>query len=149
MKDLKEIRAEIRKLVTDTVENGVIGHVEFFTRQVMMKYSSIEGDDADFYLICAREIVVREVKNAIGKFDKPEDDTPLMDGFENLHTAYPVHRGKEHLLVPVQLLTDAELEERAEQYEAAAAGYLKHADDIRRYIKTRRDQPSGPWHARA
>ena len=143
MQDIKEIRSEIRKVVTDTIEAGAIGNVQFFTARVMAQHDSIEGDDADFYLICAREVVVSEVKKAVGKYDSKDTETPLMAGCEYLRTAYPVHRGGEHLLVPVHLCTDEELQERADEYYRAAKGYIKHGDEIVGYIQQRRDQAQG------
>lgn len=142
MLDLKEIKAEIRKVVTDTVEAGAIGHVQFFTAQIMSSHDRIEGDDADFYLICAREVVKSEVKRAIGRYETPETDAPLMEGFEHLRTAYPVHRDGDHLLVPVHLCTDDELEARALEFLTAAKGYQKHAKEIRAYILARHEKKS-------
>jgi len=143
MKDLREIKAEIRKIVNDTIEAGAIGNVQLFTAKVMAAHDGIDGEDADFYLICAQEVVVSEVKKAIGKYDAPDAETPLMAGFEHLRTAYPVHRGGDHLLVPVSLCTDEELEERAAEFDKAAKGYIKHAQEIRGYIQQRQDQAAG------
>ena len=137
MKDLAQIRADIRKLVTDTVESGAIGHVQFFTAQVMADNPDIEGDDADFYIVCAQETVRGLVKSAVGKYDNPNEETPLMEGFEHLRKAYPVHRGGDHLLVPVYLCSDDELEARAQEFELAAKGYIKHSKEIRAYVLSR------------
>jgi len=143
MKDLSQIRADIRKIVTDTVESGAIGHVQFFTAKVMADNPEIEGDDADFYIVCAQETVERMVKSAVGKYDSAEEETPLMEGFEHLRKAYPVHRGGDHLLVPVHLCSDEELEARAKEFEVAAKGYVKHALELRSYVLTRQDEQSG------
>jgi hypothetical protein len=120
MKDIREIKSEIRKIVNDTIEAGAIGNVQLFTAKVMAAHDGIEGEDADFYLICAREVVVSEVKKAIGKYDAPDAETPLMAGFEHLRTAYPVHRGGDHLLVPVHLCTDGRDSDRRQPCGSSA-----------------------------
>lgn len=140
MENIKQIKAEIRKMVQDTVDSGTIGHVQFFTAKIMADRADIQGQDADFYTICARETIVGMVKSAVAKYEKPEAETPILDGFEHLRTAYPVHRGNDHLLVPVHLCTDEELEARASEYEAAANGMRNHAKEIRAYIQERKDQ---------
>lgn len=140
MEDIKRIKAEIRKMVQDTVDSGAIGHVQFFTAKIMSDRADIQGQDADFYTICARETIVGMVKSAVAKYEKPEAETPILDGFDHLRTAYPVHRGGDHLLVPVHLCSDEELEARASEYEAAAKGMRKHAKEIRAYIQERRDR---------
>ena len=143
MQDIKQIKAEIRKMVQDTVESGAIGHVQFFTAKIMSQRDNIQGEDADFYTICARETIVGMVKSAVQKYAEPTSDTPILDGFENLRTAYPVHREGDHLLVPVQLCTDEELEARAMEFEVAAKGMRKHAKELRAYIRERQDRKSG------
>lgn len=143
MQDIKQIKAEIRKMVQDTVESGAIGHVQFFTAKIMSERDNITGEDADFYTICARETIVGMVKSAVNKYAEPTSETPILEGFEHLRTAYPVHRGGDHLLVPVNLCTDEELEARAVEFDAAAKGLRKHAKEIRAYIRERKNRASG------
>lgn len=143
MQDIKQIKAEIRKMVQDTVESGAIGHVQFFTAKIMAERPDIQGEDADFYTICARETIVGMVKRAVDKYAEPTAETPILDGFEHLRTAYPVHRGGDHLLVPVNLCTDEELEARAIEFEKAAKGMMKHAKELRAYVQERRDRQDG------
>ena len=143
MKDIKQIKADIRKLVQDTVESGAIGHVDFFTARVISDHAEIEGADADFYIICARETINGMVKAAVNKYDTPEADTPLMEGFEQLKTAYPIHRNGDHLLVPIQFCTDEELESRADEFGKQAKGLRKHAKEIRAYILQRKENGNG------
>lgn len=140
MKDIKQIKDDIRKMVQDTVESGAVGHVQFFTIQAMTNFGKIEGDGADIYTVCARETVVGIVKSVVKKYETHQSDAPTLKGFEHLRTAYPVHREGEHLLVPVHLCTDEELEERAAEFIKAAKGLRKHAKEIRDYIMSRKIQ---------
>ena len=143
MKDIKQITADIRKMVQDTVESGAVGHVQFFTIQAMSDFGDIEGEGADLYTVCARETVVGIVKSVVKKYETHQSDAPTLKGFEHLRTAYPVHRGGEHLLVPVHLCTDDELEERAAEFITAAKGLRKHAKEIKDYIAARSTSNAG------
>jgi hypothetical protein len=56
-----------------------------------------------------------------------------MEGFKHLRIAYPVHRSGEHLLVPIDLMTDEEIDARCKQYQDAADGYLKHIAEFQAF----------------
>jgi hypothetical protein len=137
MKDIKQITDEIRKMVQDTVEAGAVGNVQFFAIQALNSFGQIEGEGADLYTVCARETVVGIVKGVVKKYERQDSDAPTLDGFKHMRTAYPVHRGGDHLLVPVHLCTDQELEARADEFARAANGLRKHAKEIREYIAAR------------
>jgi hypothetical protein len=137
MEDMKQVRAMVRKLVKDTADSGAIGHVTFFTAQALSSFGEIEGEGADFYTICAQITVTQIVKDAVGKYDKPESDTPILAGFTHLRIAYPVHRNGEHLLVPVDKLTDQEIDLRCSQYQEAADGYIAHIEEFQTFKRAR------------
>ena len=143
MKDIKQIKADIAKMVQDTVESGAVGSVQFFTIQAMNDFGEIEGEGADVYTVCARETVVDLVKRVVKKYETQASDAPTLKGFEHLRTAYPVHRGGDHLLVPIHLMTDDELEERAEEFIKNAKSLRKHAKEIRDYIASRSTSNAG------
>lgn len=134
------VQSEIRKLVTDCVERGEVNSVNYYVDIVMADHPSIEGDDADFYLICARARVKEIVSATIGKF-KPKKDASdrqlVLDGFEHLQVAYTFERRGQTLLVPLDQCSDIELEARAREYEEMASGCRAHAREIREYISAR------------
>lgn len=137
MQDMKQIRAMVRKMVNDTAESGAIGHVSFFTAQAINQFGEIEGEGADFYTICTMETLTKIVKDAVGKYDKPDADTPTLEGFEYLKIAYPVHRGGDHVLVPIEQMTDDEIDARCAQFQDAADGYLKHVAEFQTFKRDR------------
>ncbi len=137
MKDIKQIKDDIRKMVQDTVESGAIGNVQFFTIRAMQDFGDIQGDGADLYTICARETVTGIVKQAVNRYSTIESEAPLLDGFECLRTAYPVHREGDHLLMPVHLCTDEELQARAADFIKQSKTLRKHAKEIMAYIAAR------------
>lgn len=134
------IQSEVRKLVADCVERGEVHPVNYYVDIVMANHPAIEGDDADFYLICARHRVKEIVSVTIGKF-KPRKDASnrqlVLDGFEHLQIAYTFVRRGQTFLVPLDQCTDLELEMRAREYEEMAAGCRSHARELREYISAR------------
>jgi hypothetical protein len=86
MQDMKQVKDLVRKMVNDTAESGAIGSVRFFVHRAMQSFGEIEGEGSDFYTACAFDTLTREVKHAVNKYDKPESDTPLMEGFKHLRS---------------------------------------------------------------
>lgn len=137
--DQKTLAAEIRKFVQDRLDAGIILHAEWVTLAVIEAREAPTGDDADFFLLCAREHIYEIVKKVIGKYTpKPQlDKTDPLPGFEHLQRGYPVVRDGVKMLVPTDLCTEDELLARADEYDAMAAGCIAHAQEIRSYIKGR------------
>lgn len=129
------VYAEVRKFIADKIDNGELVVVEWLTHEIIGRKSGIDGPDTEFYRVCAFTHVKDVVKRCVGKYDaKPETDRQLvLTGFEHLQVAYSVVRGDQIVLVPVNLLSDAEIEERAAEYEAMAAGCRAHARELRSY----------------
>ena len=133
------ITAHIRKFIADKVANNEVVVVDWLTHEIIGSKSLIEGDDIEFYRVCAYAHVREIVKRCVGKYDaKPASDRQLvLDGFEHLQVAYTVPRNGRIELVPVNLLTSEEIEARALEYEAMAGGCLAHAKELRGYDMAR------------
>lgn len=140
MQSEQSVRQEIRSLVQEKLDAGVCVRAEWFTAEILTAKNRIEGEDADFYVSCAAQILPQIVKRVIGQYDpKPVTDRQLLlPGFEHLQKAYTVQRGGEVVLVPVDQLTDDEIEARALEYEAMAMGCRAHAKELRVYRRTRK-----------
>lgn len=130
---------EIRKYITDKVNSGAIVRVDWLTAEIIAAKDRFDGEDSNFYLICAHKHVAEVVKDCIGDYrPKPTVDAQLvLDGFDHLQKAYPVEREGIRVLVPIHLLSDAELEARAVEYVEMARGCIAHAKEIRAFIKAR------------
>jgi len=139
MKSVTEVTREIRRIVTDKVDAGATIRVEWLTTEIIAQKDAIEGDDVDFYLACGVDFVKRVVKKVIGEYDPQvaTNEQLVMDGFTQLQKAYTVRRNDEIMLVPIHDVTDAELELRAQEYDAMAKGCIKHAQEIRVYARSR------------
>lgn len=139
-KDIKDIQSLIARLVADKIDAGHVVNMQWATKEILDTYCDIEGRDVDFYLITAKFYIADLVKRCIKKYETPGQTASgqiVMDGFEHLQKAYPVDRGEGREIVPVSQLSDAELEDRAADYEKMAAGCKKHALEIRQYINSR------------
>ena len=137
---MESIHTEVRKFVQDRIDSGSIIRTEWLTAEYLGSKSKVEGDDVGFYRTCALAHVSEVIKQVIGKFNPKRtktDEQLLFPGFEHMQKAYPVKRDGIHLIVPVELLTDEELEERAAEYDRMAQGCRDHARELREYRLTR------------
>lgn len=66
-----------------------------------------------------------------------------LPGFEHMQRGYQVERNGIRLLVPTDLLTDEEIEARAAEYDAMAAGCRAHARELRDFLERRRAPTAG------
>lgn len=136
------IHGEIRKLIADCVQAGEVRTVSSYVDIIMADHSAIEGEDADFYLICTRARIKDIVSATIGKFapkSQPSSEQLTLDGFEHLQIAYTFDRKGQTVLVPVDQCSDIELAARACEYEDMAKGCQLHARELREYISARSD----------
>jgi hypothetical protein len=135
----ESIYSEVRKHIADKVAQGEVVVVDWMTHEIVAKHSDISGDDTEFYRVCAYSEIKRTVSKCIGKYNaKPEtDDQLVLDGFEYVQVAYTVQRNGRVELVPVDQLTDWEIESRAREYEAMAIGCRAHARELRAFARGR------------
>ena len=143
MRSKTDVTREIRGMVQDRIEAGVIIRVDWFTTEILSMKDKIEGDDADFYIACGVDFIKESVKRCIGDY-KPKaamiiDAQIVMDGFDHMQKAYTFDRDGEQVLVPVDMLTSDEIEGRARELEAMAKGCISHARELRAYAASRAD----------
>ncbi len=130
------IRTEIRAVIDEKISAGVAIRADWVAVGILGTKDKIEGDDAEFYRVCAYNEIRRIAKEVIGKW-KATDETPaqlVLPGFTHLCKAYPMERDGEVVLVPVDQCSVAELLARAEQLDDMAVGCRAHASEIRAYV---------------
>lgn len=135
----KEIRNEIATFIARKVDSNETVELDIVVRDVIVGKPSIDGDDAEFYRVCTYQKVAEIAKQCIGKYnarDQPSRQLAL-PGFEHLQVAYTVERNGAVTVVPINLMTDEELNARAAEYDAMAKGCRDHAREIRGYITKR------------
>jgi len=138
----KDIEAAAAELITSKIKNNEIVEMSWAVRELISSMGEITGDGSDFHFICADYYAWRVVKKAIGKYDISTEglsgNQPNLDGFEHMQAGYTMKRGKKISLIPVSLLSDEELDERADVYETLSSGLLQHAKELRDFVKLRR-----------
>lgn len=133
------IYAEVRKIISDKVAAGQVVVIDWLTHEIISNKDAIEGTDTEFYRVCAYTHVKDVVKRCIGKYGPKNetDDQLVLSGFEHLQVAYSVVRDGDIVLVPVDQLTDAEIEDRACEYERMSKGLIAHARELRSFRRSR------------
>lgn len=129
--DATDIYQSVRGYIAGKIDAGEVLVIRNLVDAILSAQAPITGSDAMFYQECAR----REVRNLIRRAiysNRPEDC-----GFHYLQAAYSVKRGGEIVLVPVGLLTDAEIDLRTAEYEKMAKGCRAHAREILDYVLAR------------
>ncbi len=133
--------SEVRNFIQERLDAGIILRPEWVTAELLAGKSEPKCEDADFYLICARSHLAEVVKRCIGKYRSApsavSDAQLVLPGFEHLQRGYQVERGGVRVLVPTDILTDAELLARADEYDAMALGCRAHAKEIREFVDRR------------
>lgn len=138
--DIKAINASIEKLVSDKIQNAEPVAMSWITQEVLSNHGNIQGDDTEFYMVCARHYVSDQVKRQIKKYEPTEsqaDAQLIMEGFDHLQKAYPVERNEERVIMPIELMTDDEVLKRSNEYRAMAAGCTNHAKELIQYLEQR------------
>lgn len=133
------IRKEITSFIASKVGRDEIINMDILVHEIVESRSGIVGPDADFYRVCTYKTVHDVAKTCVAKYnakDQPSRQISL-PGFEHLQVAYPVARNGVKLLVPINRMTDDELMERAEEYDAMAKGCRDHARELRGYVTKR------------
>lgn len=136
-----DLFTEVRQVIDRALATGLEAPAKWVAQTVLSNHVGIEGEDKDFFVVCANHHVRDTVRAALRRF-KPEagaetDPQLVMPGFDRLQKAYLVERHDEQVVVPIDQLTDAEIDAKAVEYERMAKGCMRHAEELRRYIGSR------------
>lgn len=134
-----EISAKIELLKR---ENAAHLSPVWITQAVMADHADIHGEDANFHLCCSRLAVRKEATRSVNKTESPVDPNPqlTLEGFDYLQKYYVVGKGDERVGVRIDLLSDAQLDQKADEYAAMGNTCFAHAAEIRRYKEVRKAQ---------
>lgn len=135
------IYTTIRKFVSDKIDAGIGVRHDWVASEFMALHCRIDGDDAEIYRYCTRLKVQEFARKCISKYEVNEaatvDTQIVLPGFERLQRAYPVEREGHHITLPIHMLTNAELLQRASEYDDMAKGCRIHAKEIRAFVRKR------------
>jgi hypothetical protein len=152
-----DLTHEISSIIQTALDSGVVKpapfiHADIMRQHVLPKFERKDRLQRDFYVYCASAYVRNEVHKVLKRFKQAEplDATLTLPGFKFLQKGYlvkrqhRVRRGRkmvyviQETLVPITLLTDEEIENKAFEYETMADGCRKHAAELRRYKNERK-----------
>lgn len=96
-----------------------------------------QGDDRDFAEGSCRDHVRVEVRKKLRDYKAGDENeasqAPWLPGFEHVQRAYLVTRHGEATVVPLDQLTDAEIESKEAALDTMGHGCFAHRDELRRY----------------
>lgn len=139
-KEHASLRAIVRGTIENMIGSGVAVEVDRLVSKLLCKYE-VSGRDSQVAIECIRytlrDLATREMR----RYDREsaEDDERVQLSFKgySLQPGYAVIREGVSMLVPTDLLTDREIDEKIAGYESMAAGCIAHADEFRRYKRAR------------
>jgi hypothetical protein len=150
----KELRDKIRLQVSAAVNESRPTPAPWLATAVLACYpipEGLEGEWRSFHVLCAREHVRREVSQVLKAYRKEADtgneEQAILPGFEFLQKAYPIERPmdpkkpderNDYWIVPIDMMTDAEIEAKAFYLENMAASCLRHAQELLDYLIRRK-----------
>lgn len=138
----QELIRQTHQLIGDKLHAIEPVQMDWAVQELILQQGTITGDGVPFYEWCAHETVYDVVKNAVHKYEMkrgPDEDNQLwLTGFEYLLQAYTIERNGGRWLVPIDLLSDEEIDARADELDRQTLGTAKHARELRQYKLERR-----------
>jgi hypothetical protein len=141
----KSIAAEVREYYNNLLEEKKPIRTAWAVEGILQLHQDIAGGDAEWYMVCGRGYVWEAVTayvRSIKASQESDDTAPQMEllfpGYKRLQKVYSVERDGHQMIVPVELLSDDEVDSMIEMHERAAQGHLLHADELRRFKGGRR-----------
>lgn len=132
---------EVESFLLGRIEAGETIPADWIATAVIEQHPNIDGEDTEWYRSHVYGAVRNSVRRVLRKFkpteDEGRDEQMILPGFERLQRAYLVEREAAQRVVPINQLTDEEIAAKVVEYETMAAGCLKHADELRRYLQER------------
>lgn len=133
-----DIEKAASQIITAKIKNGEIVKMKWAVEELILSMGEIMGDGTDFHLIAADYYAWRVIKKMVNKLDAATSAVTShkqmdLEGFASMQEAYTVKRDGAIALVPVELMTSEEREDRASLYDRGAEALKQHAKELRAY----------------
>lgn len=142
MYSMADLTREIAEAISTLMEQGQTLRREWIVQTILARHDDVEGEDADFYRCASRKTIEGAVRQQINRFEPKAEVTPdrqlVLEGFERLQRYYALEERGELIAIPVDAMTDAQLEAKQAELIAMGAGCYQHAEEIQRYRDARR-----------
>ncbi len=101
----------------------------------------VAGEHSDFWKYCGysktRQMVTKCINKRAGDKKSKDNGQYILPGYEHIQSHYVVTRDDEDVGIPVELLTDEEIDSKADVYRKMGNACLDHADELERYKSDR------------
>ena len=128
----KELEAEIVAVIDHQIDTHGKAIADWVMREVIGSKVEAQGDDSDWYKLCAFGHVRSTVRKVIQKYH-PSGNQLTFKGFEYLQRVYSIDRNGESCAIRTELMTEIEMRAKAEQQRKMGEGCFKHAEEIDRF----------------
>jgi hypothetical protein len=133
-----DIEKAASQIITTKIEHGEIVKMKWAVQELISSMGEIMGDGTDFHLIAADYYAWRVIKKVVNKLDAATNAAKSnqqmdLEGFASMQEAYTVKRDGAIALVPVELMTVEERENRACLFDSFADALKQHAKELRAY----------------
>lgn len=143
----EQLAAEISATIDAIIDAGEPLRAQWIAHTVCENHNEglASNEHADFwrhggYKTC-RDEVRRCINRRIGDTAEQDDKQLVFDGFEHLQRYYMVTRDGDQIGVPVEHLTDDEIDAKAALYRGYGAACYAHADELHRFKHWRQSPP--------
>lgn len=137
--------AEIRSVIADKIKAGAVLEPRWLAHAVVSNHPLPEFPDSEWYRKRAYGDVreaVRRVSNEMKLAVEGPSDQLSLPGFTLVQCAYSVMRKGEQVIVPVQQLSDEEIDGKIAELERMASGCKQHAAELLRFKAERKRMPA-------
>ncbi len=133
-----DIEKSASEIITAKIEHGEIVKMQWAVQELISSMGEIMGEGSEFYFITADFYAWRVIKKMVNKLDAATSAVRShqqmdLEGFASMQVAYTVKRDGAIALVPVELMTIQEREDRASLYDRGANALKQHAKELRVY----------------
>lgn len=133
-----DIEKAASQIITAKIKNGEIVKMQWAVTELISSMGEIMGDGTEFHIIAADFYAWRVIKKMVNKLDAATSAVTShqqmnLEGFSHMQEAYTVKRGGENEMVPVELMTIQEREDRASLYDRGSNALKQHAKELRAY----------------
>lgn len=140
------LREEIETLLLSRIDNGQITNTAALAEEIMnahhyrrlrkLQDPVLKTEDREFYETCAWNHVKVIIRSVVHDYKVVHSETPeqlVLPGFAYVQKAYAIEQEGEARVVPVSLMSKAELIAKSQELRQMATGCLAHADELDRY----------------
>lgn len=140
MYSASDLRADVRQIIETSLAASQALPQHEIVATVLLHHpfpAGWSGPDREFADLCCADRIRHEARKQLREFKaapagSTEPPLPFPD-LEYVQRAYVIARNGEPTIVPLHLMTDAELDAKADEIEAMSRGTARHAAELRRY----------------